>query len=134
MKLYLVDTNTDSHFVKEHPDVVSMLLSKPIEAIAISAITEGELRFGLAKRPGSKRIIRPIEEFMQRAASLPWDSRAAFVYGTLRAALEKAGKGIGSLDLLIAAHAMSVDGILVTADKAFRNVPGLAVEDWTQTI
>ena len=49
MKLYLLDTNTVSHFVKEHPDVVSMLLSKPIEAIAISAITEGELRFGTGK-------------------------------------------------------------------------------------
>lgn len=132
MSFYLLDTNMVSHFVKGHRTVVSTLLSKPLTSIFISAITEGELRFGLAKRGGSTKFATPIEQFMRRAASLPWDDRCAKSYGMLRAALERAGKGIGALDLLIAAHALSVGAILVTADKAFRNVPGLSVEDWTQ--
>ena len=64
---------------------------------------------------------------------LPWDRVAAKRYGKLRASLKRSGKGPVGIDLLIAAHAMSVGGTLVTADKAFRSVPGLTVEDWTRT-
>ena len=60
-------------------------------------------------------------------------SNRSETYGHLRAALERRGKGLGGIDLLIAADAISVDGILVTTDEAFRNVPDLVVEDWTQT-
>jgi tRNA(fMet)-specific endonuclease VapC len=62
---------------------------------------------------------------------LQWDSAAAARYGTVRAATERAGENLASLDMLIAAHALQIEATLVTNDRAFRHVAGLHVEDWT---
>jgi tRNA(fMet)-specific endonuclease VapC len=64
--------------------------------------------------------------------ALPWDSVAAEHYGMVRADLEKWGRVIAPIDLLIASHALSIDATLVTNDQAFRHVTGLRVEDWTE--
>ena len=134
MTLWMLDTNIVGHLVNRHPSVTRRMLSVPMESVRVSAITEGELRFGLAKRPEATRLRRAIDEFLRRVDVLPWDSAAAARYGALRAATSRQGKTFGSLDLLIAAHALTAGAVLVTNDRAFRMLDGLSVEDWTQPI
>jgi tRNA(fMet)-specific endonuclease VapC len=62
---------------------------------------------------------------------LPWDGTVAVRYGALRADLERQGRTLGAIDLLIAAHALTVQAVLVSNDRAFRQVEGLVLEDWT---
>ena len=131
MTRYLLDTNTVSHFVKGHPVVDRHVVQVPIEAIAVSSITAGELLYGLARRPRDSRLNRTVREFLSRIEVLPWGFGAAERYGSERAALQRAGKTLDGLDLLIAVHALTMGAILVTSDRAFRWVAGLHVEDWT---
>lgn len=129
MTRYLLDTNTVSHLIKSHPWVAQRVTQVPMASLCISAITEGELLFGLAKRPDAVRLRVVVREFLQRVDVLPWNS--ADRYGVARADLESRGKHLSPLDLLIAAHALSVGAVLVTNDRAFAYVQGLEIEDWT---
>ena len=131
MKHFMLDTNTVSHLLKEHPGVVRRVVAAPMASLCISAITEGELLFGLAKRPDAKRLHLAVREFLRRVDVLPWDNVVAEHYGTVRAGLERQGKLLAPLDLLIATHAISVDAILVTNDRAFGQITDLHIEDWT---
>lgn len=131
MTRYMLDTNTVSHLVRGHAAVAGRVVATPMASLCISAVTEGELMFGLAKRPGAAQLHRVVSEFLKRVESLAWDSAAAERYGRLRAGLEALGRPLGPLDMLIAAHASSAGTVLVTADRAFGQVSGLQVEDWT---
>jgi tRNA(fMet)-specific endonuclease VapC len=126
----MLDTNTVSHLIKEHPAAVRHLVAMPMADLSISAITHGELMFGLAKRPDAKRLHLAVAEFLKRVDVLPWEGSVALRYGSLRAAMERVGQILAPLDLLIAAHALSASAVLVTTDRAFGMVPGLAREDW----
>lgn len=128
--VYLLDTNTVSYLVRRHPAVCAKLLAVPMAEVGISAITEAEIRYGLAKQPGHK-LHSVISELLLRVEVLAWDGAAAACYGELRAALERAGTPLGNLDVLIAAHALAVGAVLVSNDQAFRRVPGLQVVDWS---
>jgi len=75
---------------------------------------------------------RTLEEFFLRVAILPWDLEAAQQYGQLRATLERDGQTMGNLDVMISAHALALDVILVTNDRAFGRIKKLKVEDWTK--
>jgi tRNA(fMet)-specific endonuclease VapC len=131
MKRYMLDTNIVSDLLKENPSVTARVLAVPMAALCISAITEGELRFGLAKRPDAKRLHLAVNEFLKRVDVLPWDSSAASHYGAIRAAMESQGRVLAPLDLLIAGHAVSADAVLVTRDKAFGKAATLSLENWT---
>ena len=131
MKRYMLDTNTVSHLIKSHPAVASRVLAVPMASLCISAITEGELHFGLAKRPDAKRLHLAVRELLLCLDVLPWDSAIAENYGIVRANMERQGKILAPLDLLIASHALSVGAVLVTNDGAFHQVSGLPIEDWT---
>lgn len=131
MTPYMLDTNTVSHLLKEHPAVARRVREVPMASLCVSAITEGELSFGLARRPDAKRLHAAVREFLRRVDVLPWDSAVAVRYGTVRAAMERQGKLLGPLDLLIATHALEVDAVLVTSDRAFGQVDDLRLEDWT---
>ena len=131
MKLTMLDTNTVSHLIKKHPAVVRRVVAAPMASLCISAITKGELLFGLAKRPHAKRLHLAVREFLRRVDVLPWNSAIAEHYGSVRADMERQGKILAPLDLLIATHALSVDAVLVTNDRAFGQVAELHVEDWT---
>jgi len=131
MKRYMLDTNTVSHLLKEHPAVASRVATVPMASLCISAITEGELYFGLAKRPDAKRLQLAVQEFLRRVDVLPWDSSITQHYGRVRADMERRGKILAPLDLLIATHALSVGAVLVTNDGAFHQVADLPIEDWT---
>jgi tRNA(fMet)-specific endonuclease VapC len=128
---YLLDTNTVSFIFKGNEAVLRRLSSIPMAQVAISAVTEGELRFGLARRPEATRLRQIVEEFLLRVAILPWDSEAAQQYGRLRAGLEELGQPMGNLDTMIAAHALSAGAVLVTNDKAFTRIKKLKIDDWT---
>ena len=129
---YMLDTNTVSLIFRLTSSVLSNLSKVSHSSLAVSAITEGELRFGAARRPDATRLHAAIDDFLLRVPILPWDSDAALHYAHLRAALEREGKPLGNLDMLIAAHALSVGATLVTSDRAFGRIKGLEIEDWTK--
>jgi tRNA(fMet)-specific endonuclease VapC len=131
MKRYMLDTNTVSHLLKGHPAVARRVVAAPMAALCISAITEGELLFGLAKRPDAKRLHLAVREFLRRVDVLPWSSTAAEHYGIVRTRMERQGTTLAPLDSLIAAHALSIGAALVTNDRAFGQVTDLPLEDWT---
>lgn len=131
MTLYMLDTNTVSHLVRGHAGVAGHVVAVPMANLCLSAITEGALAFGLAKRPDAHRLHTAVRELLKRIEVLPWDSAASWRYGALRKELERQGRPLGPLDLLIAAHALAAGAVLVTNDQAFAQAPGLALEDWT---
>jgi tRNA(fMet)-specific endonuclease VapC len=130
---YLLDTNTASYIIKGNfPRVRERLLRVPMAEVGISVVTEAELRFGVARKPESARLEVAVEEFLLRVYVLPWDSDAARQYALLRAALEREGKPMGNLDMMIAAQALAAEVVLVTHDRVFGRVKGLKVEDWSK--
>jgi tRNA(fMet)-specific endonuclease VapC len=128
---YMLDTNAVSHLIRKHSAMVARVMATPMASICISSITEGELLFGLAKRPAARQLQTAVHEFLKRVAVLPWDSAVAAHYGMLRAELEAAGRPLAPLDMLIGAHAARLGTVLVTSDKAFRQLSALQTEDWT---
>lgn len=130
---YLLDTNTASYIIKGNiPRVRERLLKVPMADVGISAVTEAELRFGVARRPEATKLKLAVEEFLLRLALLPWDSEAAKHYAQTRATLERQGTPMGNLDMMIAAQALAAGAVLVTRDRVFRRVKGLKSVDWTQ--
>jgi len=112
--LYLLDTNTVSHILSGRSTVArqKMIHAQVSRSVAISVITEAEIRYGVAKKPEATRRNSLAEEFLDAIGILPWDSAAAAAYGTLRAAMEKKGKQLASMDMLIAAQAVAHQAIL----------------------
>jgi tRNA(fMet)-specific endonuclease VapC len=132
MSLFMLDTNIASDVIKgDRPEIIGRLTALPMEEIVISAVTEGELLFGLVKRSRPSALTERVEQFLLRVDVLPWDHDVTRTYGDLRAACEAKGAPLGSLDMMIAAHAHAVDAILVTRDRAFARVPDLKTEDWS---
>jgi tRNA(fMet)-specific endonuclease VapC len=129
---YLLDTNTASYIIKGNVPAVHRRLKRvPIGQIFLSSVTEGELRYGVAKRPAATKLQRLVEEFLLRVTVLPWDSEAAKEYGQVRADLERLGQPLDNLDLMIGSHALSLGAVLVTNDRAFGRLKKLRVDDWT---
>lgn len=132
MTRYMLDTNTISHLIKKHPAVARRVVAVPITSLCISAITQGELLFGLAKRPDATTLHHAVWEFLRRVDVLPWDTTTAQCYGTARAVTQHEGRVLAPMDLLIGSHALSIDAVLVTNDHAFGQLAGLSIEDWTE--
>jgi tRNA(fMet)-specific endonuclease VapC len=130
---YLLDTNIASYVIKGNiPAVRRRIVQVPMAQLAVSAVTEGELRYGAARRPDAARLRTIVDEFLLRMTILPWDSEAARHYGQIRAALERKGQPMGNLDTMIGAHALALGAVLVTNDQAFTRIKELNVEDWTK--
>lgn len=129
----MLDTDTCSMLVRsESPQLDSRLRSIVPTELCISAITHAELLYGLAKRPKATKLANTVSALLARLQSLAWDENAAARYAEIRCALEKKGSIIGAMDMLIAAHAVSLGLPLVTNNvREFRRVPGLVVEKWT---
>ena len=127
----MLDTNMVSYLIRGHPAVSQRVVGVPMASLCISAITESELLFGLAKRPDAKKLQIAVRELFRRVDVLPWDSTIAERYAIARADMERQGKILSPFDLLIATHALSLKAILVTNDQAFNQVIDLHLEDWT---
>lgn len=113
------------------PEVLERFRKVGIGEIAISSITVSELHYGARKSGRIKKNIKRIEEFIYPFDVLAYDEAASKEYGIIRAYLEKNGRIIGPLDMLIAAHALSRDLILITNNtKEFRRIKSLQVENW----
>lgn len=128
---YMLDTNTISDLMKARPEVVERVKATSMAVMCMSVITEAELFYGLAKRPEAKRLHMAAQELMRRIDVLPWTSATAQRYAAVRADLERQGKTLAPLDLLIAAHALEAGLTLVSRDKVFGQVDGLVVQDWS---
>ena len=99
--------------------------------MAISSITLAELAHGVEKSSDPSRNLGVVEDFVSRLTVLPYDDRAAWQYGNIRAVLETLGQPIGVNDLHIAAHARSNGLTLVSNNlREFEKVPGLLLENW----
>ncbi len=132
MKLML-DTNICIDLIRDRPpSLLERFASHAVGDIGISVITLAELEFGVSKssRPAKNR--EALDQFVSPLEVASFERPATSVYGRLRTALEKKGQSIGSMDLLIAAHAVSLGVRLITHNaREFGRVPGLRVEDWT---
>ena len=129
---WMLDTNICIDIIKERPrSVLDRFKDHAVGDIGISVLTLAELEYGVSasSRPAKNR--EPLDQFVSPLEIAPFGRAATAAYGRLRAALEKRGQMIGSMDLLIAAHAVGLDVRLVTHNsREFGRVPGLTIEDW----
>ena len=128
---FLLDTNICIYIIKRQPEAVfDRFAGLQAGAVGISSITGSELHYGVAKS-GSTRNLLALEKFLAPLEVPAFDDAAMREYGKLRAHLEKQGTPIGSLDMLIAAHALALDVVLVTNNlREFERVPGLRLDNW----
>jgi tRNA(fMet)-specific endonuclease VapC len=128
---FLLDTDTCIYALKQNQSVLDQLLSKSRENIAVSVISEGELRTGAAKSSSPIKTLRLIENFLRPLTLVDFTSDDAIAYAQVRAKLERAGTPIGPLDTLIASQAIARKLILVSNnEREFRRVAGLHIENW----
>ena len=130
---FLLDTDTCIYALKRNEKVLKHLLSESRADIALSVITEAELRTGAAKSASPVKTSGLLENFLRPLTLVEFTSADAVSYAHVRAKLERAGTPIGPLDTLIAAQAMCRKLVLVTNnEREFRRVSGLRVETWAQ--
>lgn len=133
--MILLDTNTCIYIINNRPpNVLEKFRKYKAGEVGISSIAASELAYGVAKS-GSLKNRKALEMFLAPLQILPFDSQCLWFYADLRASLEKQGQSIGPMDTLIAAHALSIGGKLVTNNvKEFVRVPKLKLENWFETI
>ena len=128
----LLDTNICIYIIKKKPlSIINKLQSLDVADIGISSITLSELEYGVSKSTQPEKNKLALTKFLAPIQIASYDDMAAEKYGDIRAALEKSGKTIGPLDILIAAHALSLGCILVTNNtKEFERIKSLKIENW----
>ena len=129
--MILLDTNICIYIINAKPPaVLARFQQYRLGDIGLCSVVAAELAFGVAKS-GSVRNRQALEMFLAPLTILPFDAAAVWVYGDLRADLERRGTPIGSLDTMIAAHALSQQAMLVTNNtREFVKVPGLQLDNW----
>jgi tRNA(fMet)-specific endonuclease VapC len=128
---FLLDTDVVSDSIR-NPEgrAASRIATVGHSRIGISIIVAAELRFWAVRR-GSETLSAQLEELLNRIPVLPMEPPADAAYANIRAMLERAGTPIGANDMLIAAHALTLDCILVTGnEREFRRISGLTIENW----
>ena len=130
--LFLLDTNICIYIIKQKPpQVLEKFKAYQVGDIGISSITVGKLQYGVQKSQFLVKNQQALTQFLLPLTVVDFNRDAAIIYGDIRAELEKNGTPIGSLDTLIATHALSLDITLVTNNlKEFNRVPGLKLENW----
>ena len=128
---YMLDTDISSYIIKRRPATLVEKFEAYAETLNVSVITAAELRFG-AEKAGRPKLTELIEAYLERLAILDWTNEVTTHYARIRSELERSGKPIGNMDLLIAAHAVAQGMTLVTNNiKHFSSVAGLKVEVWS---
>lgn len=131
---FLLDTNICIYIIKRKPpDVIKRFSQFKISQIGISSVTLSELLYGVSKSSKPERNQIALTQFIAPLEVLPYGDEAAHCYGPLRTHLEKRGTPIGALDMLIAAHALSINCTLVTNnEKEFSRIPNLKIMNWAK--
>lgn len=128
---YLLDTNTCSYIIKGNiPGVREHLRRVRVGEVAVSTVSEAELRFGVLRLAEAQKLALAVDAFLLRLEILAWDSGSARQYAQIRVALERVGQPMGNLDMMIAAQALAAGATLVSHDSVFQRVKGLKVVDW----
>lgn len=129
---YLLDTNVCVDYLTgRYPPVVARVQKASPEDLCVSSIAAAELRYGADKSSHPSRNHARLDLFFGEMPCLEFDLSAAAAYGAVRARLERTGRPIGAHDMLIAAHALSANLILVTDNvREFSRVVGLTLENW----
>ena len=129
---YMLDTNICIYILKQNNEKVLNRINKcQYGDICISSIVYSELIYGVEKSASREKNLNNLLKFLAPIKVYDYDINASNEYGVIRTALEKERNTIGPMDLLIAAHAKSLNTILVTNnEREFRRVKGLKVENW----
>ena len=129
--MILLDTNICIDIINQRPSkILSRFRKYKFEEIGISSVSAAELSFAI-EQSGSVRGKQFLDMFLATLKVHPFDEECIWKYGKLRAFLEKKGQPIGTLDTMIAAHALSLNMLLVTnQEDEFSEVPGLKTENW----
>ncbi|MDM8565660.1 type II toxin-antitoxin system VapC family toxin [Candidatus Halobeggiatoa sp. HSG11] len=130
---YLLDTNIISNLVKRPTGIIFQQITEiGEEKICTNIIVDCELRFGIRKS-GSIKLAKQLEQILNTIDILPLETPCETYYAQIRTHLEQAGTPIGPNDLLIAAHALTLNLTVVTANiREFSRVPNLKVENWLE--
>ena len=130
--MYMLDTDICIYIIKKRPaNLLEKFNAIPPNDLCISTVTYAELQYGVERSSSKKMNQRILVDFVAHLDVQPWDMEAARQYGKIRTSLEKRGKPIGNMDLLIAAHALSQQCILVSNNlREFSRVRGLQCENW----
>jgi tRNA(fMet)-specific endonuclease VapC len=134
MALYMLDTDTVSYLVRGSSAALDARVSGAAnEQLCISAVTRGELLYGLKLKGGAHRLTQVVENFLRRVPCLPWDEAAATHFANIAADLHLAGAVIGRMDAMIAGHALATGATLVTNNtRHFERIASLHVENWVR--
>jgi tRNA(fMet)-specific endonuclease VapC len=130
---YLLDTNICIYIINEKPENILRKFERyPIHEFGISSITQAELQYGVAKSKHINTNLSALDEFLLPLTILPfYGEKMVTCYGEIRALLESRGKTTGPLDMLIAAHALSLGLTIISNNiKEFSRVPNLKCENW----
>ncbi len=128
---YMLDTNMCIYAQKNNPNVIAKIKENFSEGLAISSITLAELQHGVQASANIEKNTIALLKFISITEVLPFDSGAAVEYGKICADLRRKGTPIGTMDMLISAHAKSENLIVVTHNtREFMRVDGLQLEDW----
>ena len=126
----MLDTDSVSYALRGKGNVGEKIVAHRPSELCVSAITVAELRYGAARRHSS-RLHEIIDAFTDNIAVMPFDDACATTFGTIAGDLAARGLPIGDFDVLIAAHASTIDATLVTNNtKHFERVRGLRLENW----
>jgi tRNA(fMet)-specific endonuclease VapC len=134
---YVLDTNMVAYIVSGRSRAARKQLNAERERsrVALSAITQAEILFGLEKKPEATRLRAAVEEFFNAVPVMAWGSHAAQAYAAFRARISAAGMSLSAMDLLIASHAIAVNAVLVTHDKGLLQASSLLkVVDWATDV
>jgi tRNA(fMet)-specific endonuclease VapC len=129
---YILDTNICIGLIRQKPKKLIQRLTRCAPGdVGISTITLAELAHGVQKSTQVEQNASALEQFLLPIEVVNFDQRASAAYGLVRASLEQEGKIIGSMDMLIGAHALSLGVTLVTNKvDEFQRIPKLEIEDW----
>ena len=129
---YLLDTCTVSDYFRRTGKVAERMQATPPHELAVSTITEHEMRYGLARQPRAANTLgSKVRSFLSVVHVLPFESQDAVASAVIQSRLERAGRPIGPYDVLLAGVAVARDLVLVTSnEREFERVDGLSVENW----
>ena len=127
----MLDTNTCIFAINNNTAVRARFVAEYPIGLAISAITEAELWFGVENSAKPEKNAETLRIFLATVEIMPFETLAAAEYGRVRVKLKRAGTPIGDRDTLIAAHAKALGLTLITNNiREFQSVGGLSIEDW----